>query len=133
MTLTERGWAFSGIAVALVFLWVVLGEIEFLAGGALVTAGLVFSVLVTRFGHPEVAVTRHLSPTLVHEGDEAAVDSKVANRGRYALLNAEFTDDVGQLGSAVFQIGRLASRATADAAYRIVCRPRIAGLSPARQ
>ena len=124
MTLTERGWAFSGIAVALVFLWVVLGEIEFLAGGALVTAGLVFSVLVTRFGHPEVAVTRHLSPTLVHEGDEAAVDSKVANRGRYALLNAEFTDDVGQLGSAVFQIGRLASKATADAAYRIVCRPR---------
>ncbi len=122
--LTERGWAFSGIAGALVILWVFLGEIEFLAAGALLAAGLVFSVLQTRLGLPEVTVTRHLSPTLVHEGDQAAVDSKVSNRGRRPLVNAEFTDDVGELGSAVFQIGRLAPRTTAEAGYRIVCRPR---------
>lgn len=122
--LTERGWAFSGIAIALVILWIVLGEIEFLAGGALIASGLGFSLLQSRFGLPEVGVTRHLYPTLVHEGDEAAVESKVSNRGRRSLVNAEFTDDVGELGSAVFQIGRLASRTTADAGYRIVCRPR---------
>ena len=28
--LTERGWAASGVTTALVVLWVVLGEIEFL-------------------------------------------------------------------------------------------------------
>ncbi|MBT8246446.1 MAG: DUF58 domain-containing protein, partial [Acidimicrobiia bacterium] len=50
--------------------------------------------------------------------------SKVANRGRRSLINAEFTDDVGELGSAVFQIGRLPGKTTADAGYRIVCRPR---------
>lgn len=122
--LSERGWAASGIAGALLILWVVLGEVEFLAAAALLAAGLAFSVLQTRLGLPEVAVTRHLSPTLVHEGDQAAVDSKVSNRGRRPLVNAEFTDDVGELGSAVFQIGRLAPKTTADAGYRIVCRPR---------
>ncbi len=122
--LSERGWAASGIAGALLILWVVLGEVEFLAAATLLAAGLAFSVLQTRLGLPEVAVTRHLSPTLVHEGDQAAVDSKVSNRGRRPLVNAEFTDDVGELGSAVFQIGRLAPKTTADAGYRIVCRPR---------
>ena len=41
-----------GIAIALVVLWIVLGEIEFLAGGALVASGLAFSLLQTRFGLP---------------------------------------------------------------------------------
>ena len=122
--LTERGWAATGVTIALLVLWVVLGEIEFLAGAAVFAAGLVFSFLVTRFGLPQISVTRHLSPTLVHEGDEAAVDSNVSNNGGRALVNAEFTDDVGELGSATFQISRLPAKTSADAGYRIVCRPR---------
>ncbi len=122
--LTERGWAATGVMIALVVLWVVLGEIEFLAGAAVFAAGLAFSLAVTKFGLPEVSVTRHLSPTLVHEGDEAAVDSNVSNKGGRALVNAEFTDDVGELGSATFQISRLPAKTSADAGYRIVCRPR---------
>lgn len=122
--LTERGWAAAGATVALVVLWIVLGEIEFLAAAAILGAGLGFAFLLTRLGVPSVSVTRHLSPTLVHEGDEAAVDSRISNHSGRALINGEFTDDVGELGSATFQIGRLPSRTTADAGYRIVCRPR---------
>lgn len=122
--LTERGWAAAGATVALVVLWIVLGEIEFLAAAAILGTGLAFAFLLTRLGVPSVSVTRHLSPTLVHEGDEAAVDSRISNHGGRALINGEFTDDVGELGSATFQIGRLPSRSTADAGYRIVCRPR---------
>lgn len=122
--LTRRGWTAVGIAVALAVLWITLGEVEFLAGSAVVSAGILFSLAQTRIGAPEVEVVRHLSPTLVHEGDEAAVDSRVTNLRRRPLVNAALTDDVGALGSATFQIGRLSARGSADAGYRIVCRPR---------
>lgn len=121
---TERGWAALGAGIALIVLWVILGEIEFLAGAGLVLAGLAFAVLQTRLGRPDVTITRHLSPNLVHEGDEAAVDARVTNQRRRSLVNAQFTDDVGDLGSATFQVGKLARNKTADAGYRIVCRPR---------
>ena len=122
--MTERGWAALGAGFALIILWVILGEIEFLAAASLVLAGVLFAVLTTRAGKPSVTITRHLSPNLVHEGDEAAVDSRVTNRSSRPLLNADFTDEVGQLGSATFQIGKLRGRSTGEAGYRIVCRPR---------
>lgn len=122
--LTRRGWTAVGIAAALVVLWITLGEVEFLAGFAVVSAGVLFSLAQTRLGAPNLEIIRHLSPTLVHEGDEAAVDSRVTNLRRRPLVNASLTDDVGALGSATFQIGKLPAKGSAEAGYRIVCRPR---------
>ncbi len=122
--ITQRGWTAIGMAAALALLWVTLGEIEFLAGSAVIAVGIVFALVQTRLGAPDVDIIRHLSPTHVHEGDEAAVESRITNQRRRVLASAEMTDDVGALGSATFQIGKLPGKATGDAGYRIVCRPR---------
>lgn len=122
--LTDRGWAALGVAAALVVLWVSLGEIELLAGGVVVLAALVAAVVITRLSTPQVSVVRRLSPSLVHEGDRAAVDAVITNRGTRPLTNVAFVDEVGALGRAVFEAGSIAAGATGDAEYQILCRPR---------
>ncbi len=122
--LTERGWAAVGVAGALVMLWVLLGEIELLTAGVVVLVALVAAVVITRVSRPQVAVVRRLSPSLVHEGDRAAVDAVITNRGRRPLTNVAFVDEVGALGRAVFEAGFLPPGGGGDAEYQILCRPR---------
>ena len=122
--LTDRGWAAFGVAAALAVLWVMLGEIELLAGAVVVLTALVTAVGITRFSSPQVNVIRRLSPSLVHEGDRAAVDAVITNRGRRTLTNVTFSDEVGALGRAVFEAGAIRSGETGDAEYQILCRPR---------
>lgn len=122
--LTERGWAALGVAAALVVLWVALGEIELLAGGVIVGTAVVAAVILTRIFRPHVGVVRRLSPSLVHEGDKAAVDAVISNHGTRALTNVTFIDDVGELGRAVFEAGTIRPGAAGDAEYQILCRPR---------
>src|SRR5690606_36509914 len=122
--LTERGWAALGVAAALVVLWVALGEIELLAGGVIVGTAVVAAVILTRIFRPHVGVVRRLSPSLVHEGDKAAVDAVISNHGKRALTNVTFIDDVGELGRAVFEAGTIRPGAAGDAEYQILCRPR---------
>jgi uncharacterized protein (DUF58 family) len=122
--LTDRGWAAFGVGAALAVLWVLLGEIELLAGGVVVLTALAAAVAVTRFFSPQVSVIRRLSPSLVHEGDRAAVDAVITNRGRRILTNVAFVDEVGALGRAVFEAGTIRPGETGDAEYQILCRPR---------
>lgn len=122
--LTDRGWAAFGVGVALVVLWVALGEIELLAAGVVVLVAVAAALILVRWATPRVGISRRLYPTLVHEGDRATVEAIVTNRSRRALTNATLSDAVGALGTAVFQVGSLAPGESGDAQYQIVCRPR---------
>jgi uncharacterized protein (DUF58 family) len=122
--LTDRGWAAIGVGAALLVLWVALGEIELLAAAALILAAVGVAVGMVWWSSPRVTVTRRLYPTLVHEGDRATVEAIVTNRSPRALTNATLSDAVGDLGTAVFQVGALAPGESGDAQYQIVCRPR---------
>ena len=122
--LTDRGWAGLGVAAALVVLWVSLGEIELLAAGVIVGVALVAAVAITRLSRPNVGVVRRLSPSLVHEGDRAAVDAVITNHGRRTLTNVAFVDEVGALGRAVFEAGTIRPGMAGSAEYQILCRPR---------
>ncbi|HVR34170.1 MAG TPA: DUF58 domain-containing protein [Acidimicrobiia bacterium] len=122
--LTDRGWAGLGVAAALVVLWVSLGEIELLAAGVIVAVALVAALAITRLSRPNVGVVRRLSPSLVHEGDRAAVDAVITNHGRRTLTNVAFVDEVGSLGRAVFEAGTIGPGMAGNAEYQILCRPR---------
>jgi uncharacterized protein (DUF58 family) len=112
------------VGVALAVLWVLLGEIELLAGGVVVLTAVAAAAAITRFSSPQVSVIRRLAPSLVHEGDRAAVDAVITNRGRRVLTNVAFVDEVGALGRAVFEAGTIRPGETGDAEYQILCRPR---------
>lgn len=122
--LTERGWAGLGVAAALIVLWIMLGEIELLAAAVIVSVALVAAVALTRVSRPDVGVVRRLSPSLVHEGDRAAVDAVISNHGKRPLTNVAFVDEVGELGQAIFEAGSVPPGTSGDAEYQILCRPR---------
>lgn len=121
---TRRGWATLGAGGALVLLWILLGEIELLTAGVLTVLAVIVAVVLVRFLRPNLTVLRRLAPALVHEGDTAAVDVTLTNRGRRRIPDVTLVDQVGALGSASFQIGSLPRRRPVEASYRIVCRPR---------
>jgi uncharacterized protein (DUF58 family) len=122
--LTDRGWAVFGAGAALVALWVMLGEIELLAGGAVLVTVSLAAVIFVRSSRPRVGIVRRLTPPLVHEGDHVTVDTVVTNLSGRTIRNAALVDDVERLGRAEFQVGTLAGNDAAQAAYQIICRPR---------
>lgn len=122
--LTDRGWAILGAGMALVALWVMLGEIELLAAGAIAIAVTLLAALFVAANRPTVDVVRRLTPPLVHEGDRITVDAAVTNRSGRTIHNVSLIDDVETLGRAEFQVGALRDGATADASYQVICRPR---------
>lgn len=122
--LTDRGWAALGASLALVVLWVALGELELLVTGLFLIVAAVSAWAYARWSRPSVRVTRHLRPNLVEEGDHALVRTVVTNTGRLTLFNATIEDDVVELGSARFAAARLRPRAATTGTYQILCRPR---------
>jgi uncharacterized protein (DUF58 family) len=122
--LTERGWAALGATLALVVLWVALGEVELLVAAAVVAAALALALVVVRGARPRLEVRRQLVPPLAHEGEQAMVDVLVTNRSSRPLVNVTLRDRVGNLGTAEFQVGRIAGGETITATYQILCRPR---------
>lgn len=113
-----------GAGVALVVLWVTLGEIELLAAGAVLVTVSLLAVAVAWTSRPAVGIVRRLSPPAVQEGDHVTVDTIVTNRSGRKIRNATLVDDVEKLGIAEFQIGSLPAGEQAQAAYQIICRPR---------
>jgi uncharacterized protein (DUF58 family) len=71
-----------------------------------------------------VAVTRRLSPNLVHEGEQTVVEASLTNDGPRRIWNLTAEDEVAGLGSARFAAARLAPDETASATYQILCKPR---------
>ncbi len=122
--LTDRGWAALGASLALVVLWIALGEIELLATGLFLTSAAVAAWLYTRISEPSVRVIRHLRPTLVREGDQALVRTAVTNIGRWSIFNPTIEDEVLELGSARFAAARIKPGSATTGTYQILCRPR---------
>ncbi len=122
--LTDRGWAALGASLALVLLWIALGETELLATGLFLTTAAIAASLYTRFSKPSARVIRHLRPTLVREGDQALVRTAVTNTGRWSIFNPTIEDEVLELGSARFATARLKPQSVTTGTYQILCRPR---------
>ena len=122
--LTDRGWAALGASLALVVLWVALGETELLATGLFLTVAAVLSWAYTRFSKPSVRVVRHLRPNLVREGDQALVRTAITNTGRWSIWNPVIEDEVVELGAARFAAARIGRGAMSTGTYQILCRPR---------
>lgn len=122
--LTDRGWAALGASLALFVLWVALGEPELLSIGLLLVVATTTAFLFVRRSNPSVAVTRRLSPNLVHEGEQTVVEASLTNSGHRHVWNLTAEDEVTGLGSARFAAARLAPDETATATYQIMCKPR---------
>lgn len=122
--LTDRGWAVLGAGSALAILWVLLGEIELLAAGAVLLMAVAVAFVYVKTAQPAVTIVRRLNPSHVHEGDKAHVEVTIENRGPRALANVTLEDTVGALGSAEFGVGWIPKTKTVTTEYEIVCRPR---------
>ena len=122
--LTDRGWAALGASLALFVLWVALGEPELLSIGLLLVVATAAAFVFVRRANPLVAVTRRLSPNLVHEGEQTVVEASLTNVGHRRVWNLTAEDDVIGLGSARFAAARLTPDETATATYQIMCKPR---------
>lgn len=122
--LTDRGWAALGASLALFVLWIALGEPELLSIGLLLTTATIVAFFFVRRANPAVAVTRRLSPNLVHEGEQTVVEASLTNAGKRRIWNLVVEDEVAGLGSARFAGARLAQDETASATYQILCKPR---------
>lgn len=122
--MTPRGASVFGSGLALLLAWVVLGEVELLAAAAALLVGVASALVFTKAARPRVRISRQLEPSMVHEGERAAVALQIENRRNLPAFQLTLEDGVGGLGTAHFQIGALPSGATASASYQIVCRPR---------
>ena len=122
--LTDRGWAALGASLALFVLWVALGEPELLSIGLLLVVATTTAFVFIRRANPLVAVTRRLSPNLVHEGEQTVVEASLTNVGHRRVWNLTAEDEVVGLGSARFAAARLTPDETATATYQIMCKPR---------
>ncbi len=132
MTISERGWAALGAALALLVLWAVLGEVELAALSFLIVAAVLVGWLVTRRGTPDLTVSRRLHPTLVREGESVTVElvarSDESRRARYITID----DEIHGLGQARFRIGSLDPGAIYSGVYEVQCHTRgIYELGPA--
>ncbi|MDH3308777.1 MAG: DUF58 domain-containing protein [Acidimicrobiia bacterium] len=133
MMLTDRGWAALGASLALIVLWVALGEDELLAAAVMLVLGTVIASVYVRLARPMIEVTRQLNPGLVHEGDQAIVEATLVHNGRFPLVNPTFEDEVEGLGSARFFTDTLRRGERVSAVYQILCRPRgVYRVGPAR-
>lgn len=113
-----------GASAALAFLWIGLGELELLALAIVLAGAIGVGLALRRFARPNVAITRRLSPNMVHEGDYAIVETTITNRGRWRISNPIVEDEVFGLGAARFAASRLSRDSQATATYQILCRPR---------
>ncbi len=106
-------------------LWIALGEPELLSIGLLLAVATTVAFVLVRRSNPSVAVTRRLSPNLVHEGEQTVVEASAGtNMGSRRIWNLIAEDEVAGLGSARFAAARLAPAETATATYQILCKPR---------
>lgn len=121
---TARGWSVLGVAIGLVVLWVVFGETELLAAGAVTGVSVPIALIWVRVASPTLTVTRELTPTAAHEGDDVRVRLSVTNHGRLPVSAAYFEDPIPGLGTAGATVARLDGRSTAAVPYRLIARRR---------
>lgn len=113
----------AATGVGLVVLWVLFGDIELAAAGALLLGATLTASLFVAVNRAEVAVGRRISPPLVHDGDQATVTLVIRNPGATSR-NLVLIDRVDGLGVAEFALARAAAGEVLSARYRIRCHPR---------
>ena len=101
---TLRGWALSGAGLALILLWYALGEIELLVTGAVSLLAQLVAIVYVRRWRPDVAVSRRLASSTVHDGDTTTVTLLLDNESKHSASRVTVEDDVNRLGVAVFEV-----------------------------
>jgi len=132
VTITERGWAALGAALALLVLWAVLGEIELAAISFLIGGAVLVGWVTVRRGIPDLTISRRLYPNLVREGEAVVVELVATSDAPRTVRYITIEDDIRRLGEARFRIGSLAPGAVYSGVYEIACHTRgIYELGPA--
>lgn len=119
---TTRGWAALGAGAALALLWIAFGERMLLAVGIFLVLAVGFGMLYARRAAPRVAISRHLTPFQVHDGERAVVEISLVTGRRVYHVAVE--DEVHGLGSAHFVVDRVDPHHPMVGRYEILCRPR---------
>jgi uncharacterized protein (DUF58 family) len=119
---TTRGWAALGAGAALALLWVAFGERLLLAVAAFLILAIALGAAYVRLAAPKVAISRHVTPIQVHDGDRAIVEVTLLSQRR--IYQVAIEDEVHGLGSAHFVADRVEPRDPMVARYEIFCRPR---------
>lgn len=119
---TSRGWAAVGVSGALLVLWIAFGEIELLATALFLLTVIGGGVMLVRAAPPRPEISRRISPSPVHEGDQVTVEVQmVASRGARHL---SLEDTVHGLGAVRFAAGATRPRQRLAARYEVYCRAR---------
>lgn len=118
---TGRGWAATGVATALLFLWVGFGEIELMTTAMFLLAAVAVGTIFVRINAPEVLVARRLIPTQVHAGDTVTVELELVPFVGRKLRNVAIVDAVHGLGLARFAAGSLSPLQPVVARYEVEC------------
>lgn len=121
---TTRGWALLGAGLALIVLWWLLGDEELLLTGVFLILGEGAALAYVRLYRPVLRVGRRLGTTTVSSGETVQVTLSLNNPRRRIMRNLSVIDVVEQLGSARFEVSRIAPSETVTATYRVMCRPR---------
>ena len=121
---TVRGWALIGAGLALILLWVLLGDAELLMTGLFLTLTGIAAAIWIRWVGLRLSAGRTLSPVAVHEGETTSASVSVRNEGSRAIPQLTVVDEVRGLGSAAFEIAGLKAGQSAIGTYRVSCRPR---------
>lgn len=121
---TTRGWALAGSGLAMILLWWLLGEEELLLAGSFFLFALVAAAIYVRIHQPNLRIARRLGAAAVHNGDTVQVTLAIRNPGKRTIRNIAISDEVAELGVAGFEIAAISGGETANATYRVMCRPR---------
>lgn len=121
---TGRGWAATGVAAALLLLWVGFGEIELMTTAMFLLAAVTVGTIFVRLNTPEVLVARRLAPAQIHAGDTVVVELELVPFVGRRLRNVAVVDAVHGLGLARFAAGSLAPLQPVVARYEVECHRR---------
>ncbi|HZD24045.1 MAG TPA: DUF58 domain-containing protein, partial [Acidimicrobiia bacterium] len=121
---TTRGWALLGAGLALVVLWWLFGDPELLLAGTFFIFGQAVAMAYVSFHKPELTIGRRLGSIAVHNGDTVQVTLSLRNVGERTVRGLTVTDEVEQLGVAVFEASRIEPGSAVSTTYRVMCRPR---------
>ncbi len=113
---TERGWAALGAGLALLVLWLLLGEPLLAALGFLMFGAVATGRFGLRRRLGSLHVSRRLRPGFLEEGEPVTVELTISDSPGDLLI----TDRVGDLGAVTFRVGP----GTGTGRYSVTCHTR---------
>ncbi len=117
--LTRSGWLLLIAAGGLLFAGRAIGAVELFVAGATVIALVAASTAYVRLARVRLRVTRTLTPTRVHAGDNARVEVSASNSGGARTPVLRLRDPVDGTRGALLNLAPLRKGDVARAAYRL--------------